>query len=118
MNIEEVRDFGLSLPFVTERMPFGPDTYSLEIGGRIFCLMDLKGEADYYNLKVDPDWSEELRATYRGITPGFHMNKRHWVSVKFNSDVPDALQLRLIEHSYRQAGKNLPKKIRKELGLE
>ena len=35
MNIDEVRDYGLSLPFATERSPFGPDTLALEVGGRL-----------------------------------------------------------------------------------
>ena len=115
MNIEEVREFGLSLPHATERMPFGPDTYCMEIGGKMFCLMTLDGEWDFYNLKVAPDFADELKSRYRGITPGYHMNKKHWVSVKFNDDVPDALQRELIEHSYRQAFKNLTKKQQRDL---
>lgn len=61
MNIEEVREYGLSLPHATERCPFGPDTLTLEIGGRMFCLMTLDGRWDFYNLKIDPDYSIELR---------------------------------------------------------
>ncbi|MDE5786347.1 MAG: MmcQ/YjbR family DNA-binding protein [Duncaniella sp.] len=114
MNIEEVRDYGLALPFATERQPFGPDTLSLEIGGRIFCLMTLAGEWDFYNLKVDPEYSVELRELYSGIRPGYHMNKRHWISVDFHGDVPDSVQRQLIEHSYRQALARLPHKVRKQ----
>ena len=50
MDIEEVREFGLALPQVTERSPFGPDTLALEIGGRMFCLMDLSSNCDFYIL--------------------------------------------------------------------
>lgn len=117
MDIEEIREYGLSLPHVTERMPFGPDTYCMEIGGRMFCLIALDGEWDFYNLKVDPEYSEELRERYCDISPGYHMNKKHWISVKFFGDVPDTLQRELILHSYHQAAKNLTKKLRKELGL-
>ena len=117
MNIEEVREYGLSLPHVTERMPFGPDTYCLEIGGKMFCLMTLAGEWDFYNLKVDPEYAEELRARFEGITPGYHMNKRHWISVAFSGDVPDSLQKELILQAYHLTGKNLPKKTQKALGL-
>lgn len=112
MNIEEVREYGLSLPHATERCPFGPDTLSLEIGGRIFCLMTLDNEWDFYNLKADPDYAIELRDRYTGIRPGFHMNKRHWISVDFNGDVPDAVQRDLILHSYRQAFMKLPRSVR------
>lgn len=118
MNIEEVREYGLSLPHATERCPFGPDTLTLEIGGRMFCLMTLDGRWDFYNLKIDPDYSMELRDRFTGIRPGFHQNKRHWVSVDFYGDVPDSLQRELIYHSYCQAASKLPKKIRKELGFD
>ncbi|MDE6716615.1 MAG: MmcQ/YjbR family DNA-binding protein [Muribaculaceae bacterium] len=117
MNIEDIREIGLALPGVTERMPFGPDTYCLEIGGRMFCLISLDGEWDFYNLKVDPEYSEELRQRYRGIHPGYHMNKKHWVSVEFSGDVPDSLQRQLLIHSYRQVIAGLPKIVRAELGL-
>ncbi|MDE6581144.1 MAG: MmcQ/YjbR family DNA-binding protein [Duncaniella sp.] len=114
MNIEEVREYGLSLPYATERLPFGPDTLSLETGGRIFCLMTLAGEWDFYNLKVDPAYSEELRERYSGIRPGYHMNKRHWISVDFYGDVPDDVQRQLILHSYQQVIAKLPRKMREQ----
>ncbi len=117
MNIEEVRYIGLSLPHATERCPYGPDTLCLEIGGKQFCLMTLAGEWDFYNLKVDPDYSEELRSRYSGIRPGYHMNKKHWISVDFNGDVPYSLHKSLIEHAYYQTAKGLTKKMRVELGL-
>ncbi len=117
MNIEEVRDYCLSLPHATERCPFGPDTLAMEIGGRMFCLMTLDGEWDFYNIKTDPDYGAELRERYTGIRPGYHMNKRHWVSVDFQGDVPDRLQKELLSHSYRQAARQLPKKTQAALGI-
>ena len=118
MDIEKVREYGLSLPHVTERMPFGPDTLSLEIGGKMFCLMTLAGEWDFYNLKNDPEYSEELRSRYRDIMPGYHMNKKHWISVKFTGDVPDSMQRELIRYAYSRTILKLTKKLRKELGLD
>lgn len=119
MNIEEVREFGLSLPFATERCPFGPDALALEIGGKMFCLMDLTGYWQFYNIKVDPDLSIELQDRFPDyIRPGFHMNKRHWISVDFNSHIPYAQERKLILHAYRQTAKGLSKKKRIELGFE
>lgn len=117
MDIEKVRDYALSLPHVTERCPYGPDTLAFEIGGKQFCLLALDGEGDFYNLKVDPDYSIELQEHYTSISPGYHMNKKHWISVQFRGDVPDSLQLSLIEHAYYQTAKGLTKKLRQELGL-
>ncbi len=117
MDIEKVRDYGLSLPFATERCPFGPDTLAFEIEGMMFCLMTLSGEWDFYNLKVRPDYGVELCERYSGIRPGFHMNKRNWISVDFRGDVPDNLQEELIFHSYCQTAKKLPKKTQIRLGI-
>lgn len=115
MNIEELRELALSLPQATERCPFGPDHLALEIGGRMFCLADLTGKWDFYNLKVDPDYSVELRERYADIFPGYHMNKRHWVSVRYRGDLPDGLQRELVVHAYRQTVKALPRRLRDEL---
>lgn len=117
MNIEEVREYGLSLPSATERCPFGPDTLALEIGGRMFCLIDLSCEWDFYNLKVVPDYGAELCEIYSGIRPGYHMNKRHWISVNYQGDVPDRLQKELIRHSYCQVAKKLPKSVQSALAI-
>lgn len=117
MNIEEVREYGLSLPSATERCPFGPDTLALEIGGRMFCLIDLSCEWDFYNLKADPDYGAELCERYSGIRPGYHMNKRHWTSVNYQGDVPDRLQKELIRQSYCQVAKKLPKSVQSTLAI-
>lgn len=117
MNIEAVRDYCLSLPFATERCPFGPDTLAMEIGGRIFCLMTLDGEWNFYNIKVNPDFGIELRDKYSGIRQGYHMNKRHWISVDFQGDVPDRIQEELLYHSYCQTARQLSKKMQQQLGI-
>lgn len=118
MDIEQVRDYCLSLPSATERCPFGPDTLAMEIGGRMFCLMTLDGEWDFYNLKAEPEYGIELRERYSGIRPGYHMNKRHWISVDFRGDVPDRIQKELIRHSYDCTIRNLPKRIREQLSKD
>lgn len=118
MDIEKVRDTALSLPHVTERCPYGPDCLVFEIGGKQFCLLDLTGKWGFYNLKIDPDYSLELQDRYAGIRPGFHMNKRHWVSVDYHGDLPEQLQIALIRHAYIQTAKGLTIKLRKELGIE
>ena len=117
MNIEQVREYCLSLPHTTERSPFGPDTLAMEIGGRIFCLMTLDGQWNFYNIKVDPEYGIELCDRYASIKPGYHMNKRHWVAVDFQGDVPDRLQAQLLYHSYCQTAKKLTKKQQNELGI-
>lgn len=118
MNIEELHELALSLPHTTERQPYGPECLALEIGGKQFCLLDLTGKWGFYNIKVDPDYSIELRSRYMSVRPGFHMNKRHWVSVDFVGDIPESLHRDLICHAYRQTMKGLPKKLRASLSAD
>ena len=57
------------------------------------------------NLKCDPIESEFLQSVYQGVTPGYHMNKIHWISVFFESDVPDELLKQLTYASFRLTDK-------------
>jgi len=63
------------------------------------------------NLKCDPEKSIELRESYSGITSAFHMNKKHWITVKINQDVDSSLILELVNHSYDLVHSSLSKKI-------
>lgn len=72
---------------------------------------------DYINLKCDPERAVELRETYNGVRPGYHMNKQLWNSVYTQEDVPDALIYELIDHSYDLIVASLTKKVRNEYAL-
>lgn len=115
MNIEQIRESALALPHATERQPYGPDVLVFEIGGKQFCLLDLTGKWQFFNVKVDPDYALELRERYRSVRPGFHMNKRHWISVDFDGDVPDTLQRYLLAAGYRIVLAHLPRRLRDAL---
>ena len=71
----------LSYPFTEHCWPFGPEYDVFKVGGRIFMLtMTLRGRA-LVNLKADPQKSLLNREIYRSIEPGYHMNKKHWISI-------------------------------------
>lgn len=61
------------------------------------------------NLKADPADAKLLCETYEGITPGYHMNKKHWISVYAHKDVNDQLLRELIIDSYLNVVASLPK---------
>lgn len=113
MNVEDLRYYCLSLPQVEERMPFGDDTLCFCIAGKMFLLIALD-YSDFVNMKCDPDRAVELRESYVGISPGWHMNKRHWNSVYFRSDVDDDLFLELVRHSYNCVIASLSKRLQSE----
>ena len=99
MNVEDIREFCLSLKGVTEEFPFGDDTLVFKVAGKIFCLANLDG-ALTINLKNDPGKNIELRETYDSIKPGYYMNKIHWNTVNIEGSLPDILIKNLIEDSY------------------
>ncbi|MGH3286408.1 MAG: MmcQ/YjbR family DNA-binding protein [Streptosporangiaceae bacterium] len=61
-----------------------------------------------------PGSAEDLRARY-AITPGYHLNKRHWNTVELDDSVPDEELLDLIDHSYDLVVASLTKAQRDSL---
>ena len=114
MNVEGFRDHCLTLKGVTESFPFDSETLVFKIGGKMFALAGIEFFASI-NLKCDPERSVELRETFNGVKPGFHMNKKHWNTVTVDSDVPNQLIIELINHSYDMVYTSLTKKVRDEL---
>ncbi|MDN5661972.1 MAG: MmcQ/YjbR family DNA-binding protein, partial [Brevibacterium aurantiacum] len=52
-----------------------------KVRGKMFIMhFDLRGVPSM-NLKNDPPDGEVLRDAYEEITPGYHMNKKHWITV-------------------------------------
>jgi predicted DNA-binding protein (MmcQ/YjbR family) len=114
MNIEEYRDFCLSLPGATEELPFGPDTLVFKVGGKIFALTSLQTFASF-NVKCDPEQAVELRERYDYVLPGFHMNKKHWNTILVGAGATLTQQRQWITHSYQLVVASLPKAVRAEL---
>ena len=114
MNIEDYRTYCINKKEVTEHFPFDEDVLVFKVCNKMFALASLSkwenGEG-FINLKCNPEYAEELRADYEGVTPGYHMHKRLWNSVKIqNSDLSNQMILKLIDHSYDEVVKGLPKK--------
>lgn len=112
MNIEEIRDYCLAKPGVTEGFPFGQDVLVFKVMNKMFALTGLEGDPPYVNLKCDPERAIELRSQYEAIQPGYHMNKAQWNSVYFTGSIPRDLVLELIDHSYELVVQGLKKKDR------
>ena len=118
MNIQQLYEFCLSKKGVTEHFPFDEDTLVFKVGGKMFCLTSLKqweSNEPSLNLKCDLDKAEVLRAEYEAIQPGYHMNKKHWNTIEFHSDVNDKMMYQLINESYDLVFNSLTKKIQSEI---
>ena len=117
MHIENFRSFCLSLPATSESFPFYDDVLVFKVGSKIFALTNLSSDELSVNLKCEPDYALELREEYSCIIPGFHMNKKHWNSVKPNQCLNRELFYDLVRHSYDLVVKKLTKKERTALNL-
>ncbi|MBQ0147392.1 MAG: MmcQ/YjbR family DNA-binding protein [Flavobacteriaceae bacterium] len=116
MNIEELREFCLSLPFVEEKFPFDQTTLVFYIAGKMFCLTDIR-EFNRVNVKCDPSNAIDFRENYQAVLPGYHMNKKHWNTIIINQDAKDALIYQWIKDSYNLVILTLPKSKRPNLIL-
>ncbi len=114
MNIEELRDYCLSLKAVEEKMPFDDKTLVFTVKDKMFCLTNIE-TFEFVNLKCDPEMAIELRERYSEVTAGFHMNKKHWNSVKPRGKITNQLMKSWILNSYNLVVAGLPKKVKKEL---
>ena len=110
MDVEFIWNYCLSKNGAEETFPFNPSTLVFKVGGKMFALFDVDNFTGI-NLKCDPEKSIELRESYSGITSAFHMNKKHWITVKINQDVDSSLILELVNHSYDLVHSSLSKEI-------
>ncbi|MDP9076893.1 MAG: MmcQ/YjbR family DNA-binding protein [Bacteroidota bacterium] len=115
MNIEELRDYCLLKPAVTEGLPFGEDTLVYKVGGKMFLLTSIT-KGDTFNVKCDPELAVELREQYTEVQPGYHMNKKMWNTVNMHGSLTIKQLHEMIDHSYDLVFKGLPKKLQEEIG--
>jgi predicted DNA-binding protein (MmcQ/YjbR family) len=108
VNIESYRTFCLSKKGVTEEFPFGEEILVFKVMGKMFALTNVQGFASI-NLKCDPEEGAELREKYSSVLPGYHMNKKHWITVLMDGSVGDKQVKEWIMKSYELVSDSLPR---------
>jgi predicted DNA-binding protein (MmcQ/YjbR family) len=83
-----------------EEFPFGSETSVFKVGGKMFALAQLTRRPLRVSVKCEPELGEQLRGTYEAIEPGYHLNKRHWLTVTCGGDASDELIRELVAGSY------------------
>lgn len=112
MNIEEVREFCLSLPGVTEDSPYGPDMIVFRIEGKIFLHLPLEYADPRICIKLPPEKGVDLRERYSAIRGAFHLNKTHWNEILIEHTFSrEQLEAWIVE-SYQIVFNKLPKRLR------
>jgi predicted DNA-binding protein (MmcQ/YjbR family) len=121
MNAESLREYCLSFEGVTERMAFTKASSEYDrhilvfyVKDKWFCFFNVY-EFDFCTLKCKPEESKKLQEKYQDIMPGYHMNKKHWISVNFDKQVSDNVIRDLIKKSYELVVATLTKKEKQSL---
>jgi predicted DNA-binding protein (MmcQ/YjbR family) len=96
----ELRRFCLGCPEAVEEFPFGAETSVFKVGGKMFALSALAARPLRVSVKCEPELGAGLRETYAEIEPGYHLNKRHWLTVTCGGGAPDHLVRELVAGSY------------------
>ncbi len=114
-DIEQLRNFALSLPETTEETPFGPEVAVYKVAGKMFGTLSPDDVPVPMNLKCDPERAIELRDQHDAILPGYHMNKKHWNTLELDGSLRDDFVIELIRHSYDLVVAGHKKEIRERL---
>jgi predicted DNA-binding protein (MmcQ/YjbR family) len=110
MNVEELRDYVLSLKDVKESFPFGEDTLVFKTNNKIFLLVSLSSSPLQFNVKCNPEKAIELREEYSSILPGYHMNKKHWNTIIVDGTLSQSQLKGFIKDSFDLIAKKSKKK--------
>ena len=92
----------------------GPLAAIYKVMGKTFAILQVRGFENVI-LKCDPHLAEVLRETYAGVGHRSHLDRRHWICVDLNADVPAAETERLAAQSYDLVRAGLTKKQRTAL---
>jgi predicted DNA-binding protein (MmcQ/YjbR family) len=114
MTPEQLQAACLALPDAVETFPFGPEVsvFRHEGNQKLFALTYLDREPLVVSVKCDPDQGDALRQAFASIIPGYHLNKKHWITITIGGDAEDELVGDLIADSYDLI-KPKPPRVRK-----
>lgn len=92
--------------------PFGEQTSVFTVGGKMFALAPDRGAPESITVKCEPDFAAALVEQHGAITPGYHMNKRHWITIVLDGSLPSDLIRDLIEGSYELVAPSPRRRVR------
>ncbi|MCM1483880.1 MAG: MmcQ/YjbR family DNA-binding protein [Muribaculaceae bacterium] len=105
MNIEEFREYCLSLGEVTEKTPFGKFAARFDsvlvfyVCGHMFCMVDMD-DFHYAVVKNTPENIAELYETRNSVERQRNMSAEYWIQLNFGGDIPNPEILDLVKQSY------------------
>lgn len=99
---------------VGEPLPSAPGVVLYKVMGKMFAIVESRRIHNVI-LKCDPHLAEILREQYAGVGHRSHLDRRFWISVNLDADVPAEEVERLAAHSYDLVCAKLTRKQKAEL---
>lgn len=107
-----VADVAGRLPDATCSQPFGPEYDVFKVRNKVFAMTTEVPGKKIVTLKCDPERSIVLREVHDTVTPGYHMNKRHWISISAGPGVTQEFVSGLVTDAYHLVIASLPTRDR------
>lgn len=108
---EEVLAYCLSFSGTYQDAPFRDENWQLvrhKTNNKAFAWTYYMDGQLRMNVKVNPEWRDFWRQTYKAVIPGYHQNKEHWNTIILDGSIPRKEIERMIAESYDlTAGKKI-----------
>jgi predicted DNA-binding protein (MmcQ/YjbR family) len=95
--------------------PFGPEALVFKVMGKMFALVSQEEDVPRVTLKCAPEDAATLTGQFKSVSPGYYMNKKHWVTISLTGELSQDMLISLAEESYRLVASKLTKKDKAEL---
>lgn len=86
-----------------------------KIMDKIFALVSQQEEVPRVTLKCDPVDAEVLTGQFKSVVPGYHMNKKHWITISLTGELDEEMLKGLIDDSYELVVSKLSKADKNKL---
>ena len=106
-----------SFPGSTVDHTFGDDVDVHRIGNKMFALVNTGGR-EIVTLKATPEDVAALVAEHDSVTPGYYMNKKHWITIDLSAAFDVTELEELLAESYRLVLTALPQRLQRDIQLD
>jgi len=115
MDKEKIEKYLSELKGGESSYPFGMEALVYKVMGKMYALVSQKEEIPRVTLKANPVDAEVLVGQYDSVTPGYYMNKKHWITISLNGELPLEMVKDLSDKSYELVVSKLTRKEKESL---
>lgn len=115
MDKKDIEKYLSAFKGAESNYPFGPEVLVYKVMGKMFALVSQEEKPARVTLKCIPEDGALLVSQFDSIVPGYHMNKKHWITISLTTELPKEMLMDLADSSYNLIVAKLTKKEQKLL---